>query len=452
MKEKLLIIDDDKVFCELLKRHFEEEYAVSAFIEPEEAIKYIRENYVDVVLSDLSMPSLSGIEVLEIVKSESSTTDIIIMTAYAKIETAVEAMKKGAYDYIIKPFSLDEISLQLKKLFEKRRLLAENINLKRFLDAKYKPENIIGESSAIKEVRKFIGLVSQKGNIVLITGESGTGKDLVAKAIHFSSRRKEKRFVAVHCANLPDGFFEGAFFSRENTADSGHGQPGLYEGLQGGTLVLGEIADMDSSSQTKLLGVLDNSAFRIGERDIPLDIMIIATTNKDLNRLQMEGGFRKDLFHRLNTFAINIAPLRERKEDIPLLVEHFFFLYRNEFGRQDMQLSLEAAEVLKNYSWPGNIRELKNFFAKVCLLGDADLITKKYVMERLGFPKIQEQVSTFIDSGQSLEEIERNLIRETLTKAEGNMTKAAKLLNIGYYTLRYRMKKFGIETDKNKDK
>jgi len=452
MKEKLLIIDDDKVFCELLKRHFEEEYAVSAFIEPEEAIKHIRENYVDVVLSDLSMPTLSGIEILEIVKSESSTTDIIIMTAYAKIESAVEAMKKGAYDYIIKPFTLDEISLQLKKLFEKRRLLAENINLKRFLDAKYRPENIIGESSAIKEVRKFIGLVSQRDNIVLITGESGTGKDLVAKAIHFSSKRKEKRFISVHCANLPNGFFEGALFGREKATDADHGRPGLYEGLQGGTLVLGEIADMDLSLQTKLLGVLDNSAVRIADRDIPLDIMIIATTNRDLNRLQMEAKFRKDLFHRLNTFAINIAPLRERKEDIPLLVEYFFFLYKNEFGRHDMQLSLEAAEVLKNYSWPGNVRELKNFFAKICLLGDADLITKQHVMERLGFPKVQEQVSTFIDSGQSLEEIERNLIRETLTKAEGNMTKAAKLLDIGYYTLRYRMKKFGIETDKNKDK
>ena len=452
MKEKLLIIDDDKVFCELLKRHFEEEYAVAAFIEPEEAIKYIRENYVDVVLSDLSMPKLNGIEILEIVKSESSTTDIIIMTAYAKIETAVEAMKKGAYDYIIKPFTLDEISLQLKKLFEKRRLLAENINLKRFLDAKYRPENIIGESSAIKELKKFIGLVSQRGSIILITGESGTGKDLVAKAIHFSSKRKEKRFISVHCANLPDGFFEGVFLGRGNAAGADHGQPGLYEGLQGGTLVLGEIADMDLYLQTKLLGVLDNSSVRIGDRDIPSDIMIIATTNKDLNRLQMEGKFRKDLFHRLNTFAINIAPLRERKEDIPLLVEFFFFLYKNEFGRRDMQLSVEAAEVLKNYSWPGNVRELKNFFAKICLLGDTDLITKQHVMERLGFPKIQEQVSTFIDSGQSLEEIERNLIRETLIKAEGNMTKAAKLLDIGYYTLRYRMKKFGIETDKNKDK
>lgn len=450
MKEKLLIIDDDKVFCELLKINFEEEYAVTAFTDPEEAVKHIRENYVDVVLSDLSMPKLDGMEILEIIKSESSTTDIIIMTAYAKIETAVEAIKKGAYDYIIKPFKLDEISQQLKKLFEKRRLLAENINLKKFLDAKYRPENIIGESSAIKEVKRFIGLVSQRDNMVLITGESGTGKDLVAKAIHFSGKRKEKRFVSVHSATVAGGFFEGDLFGFKKGADTDTRQSGLYNGLEGGTLVLGEIADMDISLQAKLLGVLDNSSISVSGKDIPHDIMIIATTNKDLNKLQTEGKFRQDLFHRLNMFAIRIPPLRERKDDIPRLAEHFFSLYRNEFGKHNMQLSEGAKEVLANYSWPGNVRELKNLFATVCLLEDSDLITKEHLMQRLEFPKIHEQVSTLMDSGQSLEEIEKNLIRETLIKAEGNMTKAAKLLDIGYYTLRYRMKKFGIETDKNK--
>jgi DNA-binding NtrC family response regulator len=444
MKEKLLIIDDDKVFCALLKRHFEEQYAVIAFTEPEEAAKYLSENYVDVVLTDLNMPKLSGMEILEIVKSESSTTDMIIMTAYAKIETAVEAMKKGAYDYIIKPFTMDEISLQMKNLFEKRRLLAENINLKRFLDAKYRPENIIGKSNAVKEVKRFIELVSQRDNIVLITGESGTGKDLVAKAIHFSGKRREKRFVSVHCATVTGGFFEGELFVHENDPD----QAGRYEGLQGGTLVMGEIADMDISLQTKMLGIIDNRAIRIGNKEIPFDIMIIATTNSDLNKLQIEGKFRQDLFHRLNMFAIRIPPLRERKDDIPPLAEHFFSLYKSEFGKHNMQLSEGAMEVLVNYSWPGNVRELKNLFAKVCLLENSDLITKEHIVQRLEFPKIQEQISTFMDSGQSLEEIEKNLIRETLIKAEGNMTKAAKLLDIGYYTLRYRMKKFGIETDK----
>jgi len=450
MKEKLLIIDDDRVFCELLKRHFEDEYAVTAFTDPEEAVKYVRENYVDVVLSDLSMPKLDGIEILKIVKSETSATDIIIMTAYAKIETAVEAMKMGAYDYIIKPFTMDEISLQLKKLFEKRSLLAENFNLKKFLDAKYRPENIIGKSDAIKEVKRFIELVSQRDNMVLITGESGTGKDLVAKAIHFSGKRKEKRFVSVHCAALPGGFFEGELSGHEKGAYADAGQPSLYEGLEGGTLVVGEIADMGISLQTKLLGILDNRIIRVGSKDLPFDIMVIATTNKDLNKLQMEGKFRQDLFHRLNMFAIKIPPLRERKEDIPLITEHFLSLYNNEFGKHNMRLSEEAMEALNNYSWPGNVRELKNLFAKVCLLEDADFITKEHIVQRLEFPKIHEQVSTLIDSGQSLEDIERNLIRETLIKAEWNMKKAARLLNIGYDTLRYRMKKFGIISGKGK--
>jgi DNA-binding NtrC family response regulator len=448
MKEKLLIIDDDKVFCALLKRHFEEQYAVTAFTEPEEAAKYLSENYVDVVLTDLNMPKLSGIEILEIVKSESSTTDMIIMTAYAKIETAVEAMKKGAYDYIIKPFTLDEISLQLKKLFENRRLLAENINLKRFLDAKYRPESIIGKSDAVKEVKRFIELVSQRDNMVLVTGESGAGKDLVAKAIHFSGKRKEKRFVSVHCATITGGFFEGELFGHENGAYNDPGKAGKYEGLQGGTLVMGEIADMDITLQTKLLGIIDNRAIRIGNKEIPFDIMIIATTNRDLNKLQIEGKFRQDLYHRLNMFTIRIPSLRERKDDIPPLAEHFFSLYKSEFGKHNMQLSEGAKDVLENYPWPGNVRELKNLFAKVCLLENSDLITKEHILQRLEFPKIQEQISTFMDSGQSLEEIEKNLIRETLIKAEGNMTKAAKLLDIGYYTLRYRMKKFGIEIDK----
>lgn len=443
MNEKLLIIDDDKAFCEMLKINFEEEYAVTAFTEPEKAVQYIRENYVDVVLSDLSMPKLDGIEILEIIKSESSTTDIIIMTAHAKIETAVDAIKKGAYDYIIKPFTLDEISQQLKKLFEKRRLLAENINLKKFLDAKYKPANIIGESNAIKEVRKFIELVSQRDIMVLITGESGTGKDLVAKAIHFSGKRKEKRFVSVHCATIAGGFFEGELFVHENDP----GQSG-NEGLQGGTLVMGEIADMDMTLQTIMLGIIDNRAIRIGNKEIPFDIMIIATTNSDLNKLQIEGKFRQDLFHRLNIFSIRIPPLRERKDDIPPLAEHFFSLYKSEFGKHNMQLSEGAKGVLENYPWPGNVRELKNLFAKICLLENSDIITKEHIVQRLEFPKIHEQISTFMDSGQSLEEIEKNLIRETLIKAEGNMTKAAKLLDIGYYTLRYRMKKFGIEADK----
>jgi DNA-binding NtrC family response regulator len=449
MKEKLLIIDDDRVFCELLKKHFEEEYAVADFTDPEEAVKYIRENYVDVVLTDLSMPKLDGIEILKIVKSESSTTDVVIMTAYAKVDTAVEAMKRGAYDYIIKPFTTDEISLQLKKLFEKRRLLAENINLRKFLDLKYSPEHIIGKSNAIKEVRRFIDLVSQKDAAVLITGESGTGKDLVAKAIHFSGRRKNKRFVSVHCATLPDGFFKGELFGYEKGTFTGKGQSGLYGGLAGGTLVLDEIGDMDLSLQTKLLGILENRIIRTGSKDI-FDIMVIVTTNRDLNKLQMEGSFRKDLFHRLNMFALNIPPLRERQEDIPLLAEHFLSLYKNEFGKHNMELSEGAMEVLKKYFWPGNIRELKNLFAKVCLLEDCLLIKKGHLLQRLEFPKIQERAAALLDSGESLGEIERDIIRETLIKAEWNMKKAARLLNIGYDTLRYRMKKFGIEIDKNK--
>jgi DNA-binding NtrC family response regulator len=430
MKEKILIIDDDRVYCELLKRYFAEEYAVTVFTDPEEAVEYLKQNYTDIVLTDLSMPKLDGLEILRIVKAEAMLTDVIIMTAFARVETAVEAMKRGAYDYIIKPFSLNEISLQLRNLFEKRRLLADNINLRKFLDIKYKPESLIGDSNAVKEVRRFIELTSQRGNVVLISGENGTGKDLAAKSIHFSGRRKEKRFVSVHCATLPDGFLEN--------------MSGLYEGSDGGTIVLDEIGDMDMSLQAKFLGVLEKMSAGSGDMDIPLDQMIIITTNRDLNKLMIEGKFRQDLFHRLNMFALRIPSLRERREDIPLLAEYFLLLYKNEFGKHNMHLSEEAIKVLKNYSWPGNVRELKNLFANVCLFETADIITKEHIIPRLLFPEPETQVSSLLDSGQSLEEIERDLIRETLMKADGNIRKAAKLLDIGYDTIRYRMKKFEI--------
>jgi len=446
LKGSLLIIDDDEVFCRLLQRRFEEEYAVTGFSDPEDAVRHMKEGSVDVVLTDFSMPKMDGMEILKLVKSGSPDTDVIIMTAYANVETAVEAMKKGAYDYIIKPFSLDELSIHLGNLFEKRRLHKENINLRNFIGARYLPENIVGESKALKEVRRFIKRVSQTDATVLITGETGTGKELVARAIHFSGKRNGQKFVSVHCAELPEGTMEGEL--------PGHGESvppsvserirGLFEEAHGGTLVLREIGDMNPVLQAKLLGILEN---RTPGRDhdatgMPFDVMVIATTNKDLARLQREGKFREDLFFRLSMFTVRIPPLRERKEDIPLLAEYFFSQYKNEFEKPSLQISWQALEVLKNYDWPGNVRELKSLFAKVCLLADSAVIRPRHLLERL--PKPQKELASYLDSGQSLEDIEKNLITETLKRAKGNMTTASRLLNISYDTLRYRMKKFGI--------
>ncbi len=436
MKGRLLIIDDDRVFCSMLTRHFEEDYSVTGFSDPEEAVRFIGGSSVDVVVTDLSMPKKDGLEILKIVKSAAPATDVILMTAFANVDTAVEAMKRGAYDYIVKPFTAEELSLHLKNLFEKRRLSEENINLRKFIDLKYRPENIIGESEAMKRVRLFIERVSGMDEPVLITGESGTGKELVARAIHFYGKRKEQRFVSLHCGALPQGFPEEGLSGTGSSAEDGEWQERRAE-ADGGTLLLSEIGDMDLSLQAKLLAALETGALRKDR-----SLMVIATTNKDLARLQREGRFRQDLFHRLNMFSLMIPPLRDRKDDIPLLAGHFFSQYRNEFDKLEMKLSREAVDVLRNYDWPGNVRELKSLFAKICLLEDVDVIRPEHLLQRL--PKPQEEVISFLDSGRSLEDIERNLIVETLRRAEGNMATASKLLNISYETLRYRMKKFGI--------
>jgi DNA-binding NtrC family response regulator len=439
MKATLLIVDDDRVFCALLKRHFEEEYAVTAFSDSEEAADFLKQNSVDVILTDLNMPKVDGLGILQIVKSRRTGSDVIVMTAYARVESAVEAMKKGAYDYIVKPFSLDEISIKLKTLFEKRKLADENLQLRKFLDSKYRPEHIIGRSEAAERIRKFIARVSYTDATVLLTGESGTGKNLTARTIHFSGRRKEGKFISVHCAAVPPGFFETRLFGAPH-AGAADGKTPFFKEAEGGTLVLNEIGDMELSLQAKLLGVLENRAADIVG---PADVMIIATTNKELGRMQRDGRFRGDLFYRLSTFNLVIPPLRERKEDIPLLAEYFFSQYAAEFEKSSMQMDPAGMEALQNYDWPGNVRELKNLFAKLCLLEDSAVITPARIVENL--PEPEEVVSLLAESGQSLGDIEKNLIREALKKAKGNTAAASKLLDISYETLRYRMKKFGIK-------
>ncbi len=401
---------------------------------------------VDVVLTDLNMPKMDGLELMRTVKSGSPDTDVIVMTAFANVDSAVEAMKRGAYDYIVKPFSTDELSLQLKNLFEKRRLSEENLDLRKFIDLRYRPENIVGNSAAMKEIHRFIERVSRTDVPVLITGESGTGKELVARALHFAGKRKDRGFVSVHCGALTQQILEDELFGHKSAASSEtKAGKGLYEENNTGTIVLSEIGDMDLSLQAKLLGALENRDVRKsrGLQEASSDIMVVTTTNKDLAKLQHEGKFRPDLFYRLNMFSLRVPPLRERQEDIPLLADYFLSQYKNEFGREAIRLSSPAMEALLNYDWPGNVRELKNLLGKVCLLEDADVIKPEHLLQRL--PKPQEEASPLPALGRSLGDVERNLINETLRRTSGNMLMASRLLNVSYYTLRYRMKKFGIK-------
>lgn len=318
-------------------------------------------------------------------------------------------------------------------------------------DAAYSPESIIGKSDAMNYVRRFIKRVSQTDSGILISGESGTGKGLVAQAVHSSGKRKNGRIFSIHCSALTKEHLEGELFGRDElTADGGgNGKRGIFKETEGGTILLDEIADMDMSLQSMLLGVLDNRAKMksgISGESSP-DCMVIATTNKDLDNLRREGKFREDLFHRLNMISLRMPPLRERLEDIPLLAEHFLSLHKKDFGRERLQLSHKAMEALKQYEWPGNIWGLKNLLTKICMIEEADIIEPRHIFKELQADKQgsgrRPEPAEHSDT-MSLGETEKNLIREALRKAGGNKRKAAKLLDISYETLRYRVKKFGF--------
>jgi DNA-binding NtrC family response regulator len=443
LKGKLLIIDDDLVFCRLLKRHFEEDYAVAAFSDPEAAVKYLRENSVDVVLTDLNMPGLDGMQVLQIVKAESFDTDVIIMTAYAKVENAVEAMKLGAYDYIIKPFATDELSLKLRNLFEKRRLSEDNLSLRKLVDTQYRPENIIGESEAMKDVYRLIERVAQTDATVLITGESGTGKELVARAIHFSGRRKPGRLVSLNCSAIPETLLESELFGHEKGAFTGavtH-KKGLFEYADGGTIFLDEIADAPLSIQAKLLRVLEENRFiPLGSsKEIAVDVRVICATNRDLRERIRENRFREDLFYRINVLTVHLPSLKERRDDIPLLIKHFLE------GRKKIRPA--ALTMLSSYDWPGNIRELKNMIERLVTFTDTDTI----MLDDLP-PEIDRAACTQDISGESYAVIKkkvvdgfnRSIINRCLVKYNGNITKAADELKLDRANFQRLMRRYLI--------
>lgn len=445
MKGRLLIIDDDRVFGEMLKKQLAEEYDVAAFSDPEEAVAYFRERPVDIILTDLSMPKMDGIELLKIVKSESFNTDVVVMTAYARVDTAVEAMRQGAYDYIAKPFSVDELSLQLGNIFEKRRIFEENINLRKFVETKYRPENMVGESEGMKEVYRFIELVSQTDATVLITGESGAGKELVARAIHFSGKRKEKRFVSVNCSSIPETLLESELFGYTKGSFSGAGsdKQGLFEYAAGGTLLLDEIADTPLPIQAKLLRVLQERNVRpIGSgREVPVDVRVVCATNMDLRELILKNRFRADLYYRINVMAVRLPPLRERKGDIPLLIARFL--------DKRKKIHPRAVDILTRHSWQGNVRELRNLIERLVIMTESDMITPEDLPpEVLMLPCLPgENDLSYNDAKKRLvDEFNRAIINRALLKHNGNVTKAAGELGLDRANFQRLMRKCRISS------
>lgn len=441
---KVLIIDDEEKITRILKEAIASEgYDVETSSSAEEALPLIEKGGVDIILCDLRLGGMDGLELLGRSRNISPGTDFVMMTAYASAKTAVEAMRLGAYEYLIKPFQIDEVTLLLRRISERRDLMIENIALKEKISSKG-AGMIIGDSQGIKSVLELIGKVAPTPASVLIIGESGTGKELVAAEIHTLSPRSSRPFIVINCAAVPENLLEAELFGHEKGAFTGAVQkkPGQFRLADGGSLFLDEIGELPLALQAKLLRALDNGEFLPlgGTKPVKVDVRIIAATNRDLEKLAATGGFRQDLFYRLNVFPIRVLPLRERKEDI-LPISTAFLAGRSSSG----EISGEVIDMLESYSWPGNVRELRNVLERAIILSGGRTVEREHIMIPGEGPEASGDGLYALVGKKSLEEIERSLIEIALEKAGGNKSRAAELLGITRRTLYSRMEKYGPE-------
>ena len=428
---KILVIDDEQRMCQLLKAALTaDEHLVDMAFDGEDGVSKLSSSNYDVVITDLKMPGKSGMDILELVKSKSPSTEVILMTAYATAQTAVEAMKKGAYDYVIKPFEMTELRLKVSHILEKKQLTQENISLKEKLKDKYSLKNMVGNSGSIQHVYQMVQKVAPSDATVLIRGESGTGKELVAHAIHQLSPRKDKPFIAVNCGALPENLLESELFGHERGAFTGADRKklGRFELAGEGTIFLDEIGDMTPSTQVKLLRVLQaKELVRLGGTEtIAVKARTIAATNRNLEEALKDGTFRDDLYYRINVFPILVPPLRERQPDIPELVSHFL----KKYGSNHDSIDTKALKHLMNYHWPGNVRELENIIERALIMAGEKKISVEDLPPQIFLGECSSFALEIPDEGLSLEAVEIGLIHNALTKAKGNKSKAAKLLGI----------------------
>ncbi|MDA8083187.1 MAG: sigma-54 dependent transcriptional regulator [Nitrospiraceae bacterium] len=449
-KGKILVIEDERSMREVLKILLEEEeYEVITASDGLEGIEQVRSNPFDLIITDIKMPGADGFEVLRQVKNFSPDTVVIMVTAFGTTESAIEAMKIGAYDYVNKPFKIDEIRLIVKKALEKKRLREELSLLREKFQSSYRLENIIGKSLRMQELFKLIPKVANSSSTVLITGESGTGKELVAAALHNLSPRKDKSFVTINCATFPEGLLESEMFGHVKGAFTGayQSKAGLFEIANGGTIFLDEIGEMPTSLQSKLLRVLENGTFRRvgGTSDLTVDVRVISATNRNISEAVSTGQFREDLYYRLNVVPVVIPPLRERKEDIPLLIEHFLAKY----SKNAIRVSPDAMNLMINNHWKGNVRELENAIERMVLLCDRDILMPEDLPADIIRTRDETACLPELDSGEVdlekiLEKIEKGYLLKALEKTRGVKTDAAKILGLSFRSFRHRLHKYGI--------
>jgi two-component system NtrC family response regulator len=451
--ETILIVDDEKNYLLVLESLLGTEgYEIITTDNAHDALRSFREADLDLVITDMKMPGMNGMELLEECKKMKPELPVIIMTAYGSIEMAVEAMKKNAYDYITKPFQNEQLKLTVKKGLENYRLIKENRFLSQALSDRFQYRNMVGKSKPMLKVYDMIDKVAQSKASVLITGPSGTGKELIAKAIHYSGSRKDRPFVSVNCGALTETLLESELFGHEKGAFTGAVamKKGRFELADGGTLFLDEVGDMPSPLQVKLLRVLQEMEFeRVGgTRTIKVDVRVLSASNRDIKDDVGKGTFREDLFYRLNVIQIEVPPLRERTDDIPLLVKHFIEKYKSDKEEGKIELSPEVWKTIYTYSWPGNVREMENIIERVVVLSSGGLITLEDLPEELIGAEAELDVDRFIPPGvplsTALDRIEEKLIRRALNRCNNVQAHAAEMLGITKSLIQHKMKKYNI--------
>ena len=441
MEGRVLVLDDEENICRSCAEVLQDDgYKVTTCTAPADAFARLGEEHIDLVLLDLKMPDADGIDVLRQIKAGDQETMVIIITGYATVETAVASLKLGAFDYVSKPFTPDELSIAVRRAFEHKRLVTENKYLREELIRKFEFDHIIGESEPVKDVCELIKRVAPTDATVLIQGESGTGKELVARALHHNSRRRDKNFVVVDCASLAQSVIESELFGYVKGAFTGAAETkqGLLERADGGTLFLDEIANINLEIQAKLLRVLQEQEFkRVGDsRSRKTNIRFVAATNRDLEKLIKEGLFREDLFYRLDVFRISMPPLRERREDVPLLARYFLNIFAKRMHKEVEGFSAEATSLLKGYDWPGNVRELKNMVERLVIMVDDAVADSSEVCYALGgkthkmaasVPKTAEEMKKVRRemTQRITDDVESAFVLEALKRNNWNVTKAA---------------------------
>lgn len=450
MSTKLLLIDDDQSLNRVLEHQLKSEgFEVTTCTNGGDGIRRFETGDFKVVISDIKMPGMTGMDVLKRVRKKNEKAVVILITAYGTIKNAVEAVRMGAADYLTKPFEKEELVLVIKRALRAKELEKENLELKSRLTERFSFDGIIGRSSKLDEVFRLISKVAPTDTTVLLLGESGTGKELIAKAIHYASKRKRRPFVTVNCSAIPENLMESELFGHVKGAFTGaiKDRPGKFELADRGTIFLDEIGDLKTELQAKLLRVLQEMEFeRVGGTEkAKVDVRVIAATNKDLTDAMEKGEFREDLFYRLSVVPITISPLRERKDDIPLLVDHFL----TKFGKgRKIRISKEALRILKSYDWPGNVRELENVMERAVVLSGGEMIGEEDLPDFVRLGRGEECLVRIPEDGASLREIEKEAIVLALRKTGWNQTEAARLLKIPRHILIYRMKKLAIEKPK----